>query len=69
MIVDAILARMQADEVYEVSPLTGVFPAADVPLGYCGTAYYRDDPRLRVELEQLEAAGWTLPIPHQDRGY
>lgn len=60
-IVKRILEKMQDDEVYETYPLSGICKAADLPAGYCGEAYHRDDPRLIVRLEELLEDGWTLP--------
>ncbi|MEM3063300.1 MAG: hypothetical protein QW303_07140 [Nitrososphaerota archaeon] len=62
-VINEIISRMKEDEVYEVYPLSGVHKASDLPDGYCGEAYYRDDPRLVERLKELEAEGWTLPMP------
>lgn len=64
---DAIIDAMRDDELYEVTPLTGVFPAADLPRGYAGEAYYRDDPRLAAALRELNRSGWALPAPDRTR--
>lgn len=57
-----LIAYMGPDDVCEVLPFSGIFHYSEIPRGYDGAAYFRDDPRLPIVLAELEEDGWEIGV-------